>query len=122
MPCELITLYNIFQNISRGFAKFYNLYIKFLRFAALNASRSAASDDALKQKLDREFQRKSVVLKRQEAKLAEHLRASGLLPDNFRVRVDGFGGSVSQKAVWSVKKQLQSPGKYVKINAGDYIE
>lgn len=76
--------------------------------AALDASRSAASDDALKQKLDREFQRKAVVLKRREAKLAEHLRASGLLPDNSRVRVDGFGKSVSGKAVWAAKKQLTS--------------
>lgn len=72
--------------------------------AALDASRSAASDDALKQKLDREFQRKAVVLKRREAKLAEHLRASGLLPDNSRVRVDGFGRSVSGKAVWAERK------------------
>lgn len=77
--------------------------------AALDASRSAASDDALKQKLDREFQRKAVVLKRREAKLAEHLRASGLLPDNSRVRVDGFGRSVSGKAVWAARKQLTSP-------------
>lgn len=76
--------------------------------AALDASRSAASDDALKQKLDREFQRKAVVLKRREAKLAEHLRASGLLPDNSRVRVDGVGRSVSGKAVWAAKKQLTS--------------
>lgn len=77
--------------------------------AALDASRSAASDDdALKQKLDREFQRKAVVLKRREAKLAEHLKASGLLPDNSRVRVDGFGRSVSGKAVWAARKQLTS--------------
>lgn len=75
--------------------------------AALDASRSAASDDALKQKLDREFQRKAVVLKRREAKLAEHLRASGLLPDNSRVRVDGFGRSVSGKAVWSSKRSYE---------------
>lgn len=76
--------------------------------AALDASRSAASDEALKQKLDREFQRKAVTLKRREAKLAEHLRASGLLPDNSRVRVDGFGRSVSGKAVWAARKQLTS--------------
>ena len=76
--------------------------------AALDASRSAASDDdALKQKLDREFQRKAVVLKRREAKLTEHLRASGLLPDNSRVRVDGFGRSVSRKAVWSSKRSYE---------------
>lgn len=74
--------------------------------AALDGARSAASDPALKAKLDREFERKSVTLKNREARLAEHLKATGLLPDNSRVRVDGFGRSVSQKAVWANKKYL----------------
>lgn len=56
--------------------------------------------------LDNEFARKSVTLKRREAALAEHLKATGLLPDNSRVRVDGFGRSVSQKAVWANKKYI----------------
>ena len=71
--------------------------------AALDGARSATDDEALKQKLDRDFRRKAVVLKRREAKLEEHLRNTGLLPDNSRVRVDGFGRSVSQKAVWAKK-------------------
>ncbi len=72
--------------------------------AALDGARSATDDETLKQKLDRDFQRKAVTLKRREAKLEEHLRNTGLLPDNSRVRVDGFGRSVSQKAVWANKK------------------
>ena len=72
--------------------------------AALDGARSATDDEALKQKLDRDFQRKAVTLKRREAKLEEHLRNTGLLPDNSRVRVDGFGRSVSQKAVHASNK------------------
>lgn len=71
--------------------------------AALDSARQEASPE-LRAKLDREFERKSVTLKNREARLEEHLKASGLLPDNSRVRVDGFGKSVSQKAVWAAKK------------------
>lgn len=69
--------------------------------AALDSARQEASPE-LRAKLDREFERKSVTLKNREARLEDHLKASGLLPDNSRVRVDGFGKSVSQKAVWAV--------------------
>lgn len=75
--------------------------------AALDSARKEASPE-LKVKLDREFERKSVTLKNREARLAEHLKATGLLPDNSRVRVDGFGRSVSQKAVWANKKYTVS--------------
>lgn len=74
--------------------------------AALDGARSAESDPASKAKYDGEFARKSAVLKRQEARLSEHLKNTGLLPDNSRVRVDGFGKSVSQKAVHANKKYL----------------
>ena len=74
--------------------------------AALDGARSASNDPALRAKLDREFERKSATLKRREARLNEHLKATGLLPDNSRVRVDGFGRSVSQKAVHANKKYL----------------
>lgn len=73
--------------------------------AALDGARSASDDPALVAKLDREFERKSVTLKRREATLSEHLKATGLLPDNSRVRVDGFGRLVSQKAVHAAKKK-----------------
>ncbi len=74
--------------------------------AALDGARSAENDPIAKAKYDGEFARKSAVLKRQEARLSEHLKATGLLPDNSRVRVDGFGRSVSQKAVHANKKYL----------------
>lgn len=73
--------------------------------AALDSARQEASPE-LRAKLDREFERKSVTLKKREARLEEHLKATGLLPDNSRVRVDGFGKSVSQKAVWANKKYI----------------
>lgn len=72
--------------------------------AVTEAARSSTSDEALRQKLDRDFQRKSVVLKRREARLSEHLHSCGLLPDSSRVRVSGFGRSLSGKAVWAGKK------------------
>lgn len=86
--------------------------------AALDGARSATDDEALKQKLDRDFERKAVTLKRREAKLEEHLRNTGLLPDNSRVRVDGFGRSVSQKAVWAERK-YQSALHKISENGSD---
>ena len=83
--------------------------------AALDGARSAA-DPALKEKLDREFARKSAVLKRQEGRLNEHLKNTGLLPDSSRVRVDGFNRSVSQKAVHAAKKYNASK---VNIKGGE---
>lgn len=83
--------------------------------AALDGARSAENDPAAKAKYDGEFARKSAVLKRQEARLSEHLKNTGLLPDNSRVRVDGFGKSVSQKAVHAAKRY--TAGK-TNINSG----
>lgn len=78
--------------------------------AALDSARQEVSPE-LKAKLDREFERKSVTLKNREARLEEHLKATGLLPDNSRVRVDGFGKSVSQKAVWANKAYKSKHGR-----------
>lgn len=79
--------------------------------AALDGARSASNDPALRAKLDREFERKSATLKRREARLNEHLKATGLLPDNSRVRVDGFGRLVSQKAVHAAKRYSSTHGR-----------
>lgn len=89
--------------------------------AALDGARSATDDPALVAKLNREFERKSVTLKRREAALADHLKATGLLPDNSRVRVDGFGRSVSQKAVWANKIALDKYTKYLYNKNGNII-
>lgn len=79
--------------------------------AALDGARSAENDPIAKAKYDSEFARKSAILKRQEARLADHLKATGLLPDNSRVRVDGFGKSVSQKAVHAARKYRYTHGR-----------
>lgn len=79
--------------------------------AALDGARSAENDPAAKARYDSEFARKSAVLKRREAALAEHLKVTGLLPDNSRVRVDGFGRSVSQKAVHAAKRYHSEHGR-----------
>ncbi len=79
--------------------------------AALDGARSSVSDPAKRVKLDKEFERKSATLKRRETRLAEHLKNTGLLPDNSRVRVDGFNKSVSQKAVHAAKKYQSVHGR-----------
>lgn len=79
--------------------------------SALDGARATTEDPVLKAKLDREFERKSGTLKKRETRLEEHLKATGLLPDSSRVRVDGFGKSVSQKAVWANKKYNTRHGR-----------
>ena len=74
--------------------------------AAIDSARTATSDPELKAKLDRSFEKKSVTLKNREAKLQEFCRQTGSYVDTSRVRVDGFGKSVSQKAVWANKKYI----------------
>lgn len=85
--------------------------------AALDSSRNATKDAELKAKLDRAFEKKSVTLKNREAKLAEFCKSTGHLPDGSRVRVDGFGRSVSQKAVWANKKLSRTAS----IRSGDVL-
>lgn len=69
------------------------------------------SDGEVAEALRKEFTRGSVRLKRKEAALREYCRSNGLLYDSSRVQTaygngttQGFGRSVSQKAVWANKK------------------
>ena len=78
--------------------------------AALDAARSVEMDPAAKAKYDKDFARKSVTLKKQEARLNEHLKITGLMRDNSRVRVDGFNKSVSAKGS-AVGKKILTLGK-----------
>lgn len=82
--------------------------------AALDGAIQSTDDEALKEKLKRKFDRTSNTLKKQEERLAEHCKSSGLLPRPDRTRVVGFGRSVSQKAVhgnrrYTAKKAVGSP-------------
>ena len=90
--------------------------------AALDSSRTATSDSELKAKLDRKFQQKSVTLKKREAALSEHCRKTGSYPDSSRIRVDGFGKSISQKAVWANKKYSQNHSRGANSSASGKID
>lgn len=75
------------------------------QLAALDGARQSAEDPQLRAMLDREFAQRSVTLKNREARLDAFIRDNDLQRDNSRVRVTGFGKSVSQRAVWADKKQ-----------------
>ena len=86
--------------------------------AAIDSARAATSDPELKAKLDRSFEKKSVTLKKREAKLQEFCRQTGSYVDTSRVRVDGFGKSVSQKAVWANKKYVANASTNIQGGRG----
>ncbi|MGN0665682.1 MAG: phage minor capsid protein [Huintestinicola sp.] len=74
------------------------------QLAALDGARRAAADPALRAKLESDFARRSVTLKNREARLDSFIRDNDLQRDNSRVRVAGFGKSVSQKAVAATRQ------------------
>ena len=71
------------------------------QLAALDGARQSAEDPRLRARLDSDFARRSVTLKNREARLDAFIRDNDLQRDNARVRVVGFGKSVSQRAVHS---------------------
>ena len=98
----------VYNNEQRQRALERNVRKSKRELAAIDGARSAASDPALISKLDRAFEKKSVTLKNREAALTEHCKKTGTYIDTSRVRVDGFGKSVSQKAVWANKKSFSN--------------
>lgn len=68
------------------------------QLAALDGARQSAEDPQLRARLDSNFARRSVTLKNREARLDAFIRDNDLQRDNSRVRVVGFGKSVSQRA------------------------
>lgn len=68
------------------------------QLAALDGARQSAEDPQLRARLDSDFARRSVILKNREARLDAFIRDNDLQRDNSRVRVVGFGKSVSQRA------------------------
>lgn len=76
------------------------------QLAAIDGARQAENiDPELKFKLDSDFARRSVTLKNREERLDKFISDNGLVRDNSRVRVVGFGKSVSQKAVAAVSDE-----------------
>lgn len=78
--------------------------------AALNESINSTDDPELKAKLQRKFDRQSATLKQQEQRMNEFCEANDLLVRNDRVRVVGFGKSVSQRAVHGSKRYVKKQG------------
>ncbi|MGN0633926.1 MAG: phage minor capsid protein [Oscillospiraceae bacterium] len=78
--------------------------------AALNESINSTDDPELKAKLQSKFDRSSATLKQQERRMNEFCEANDLLVKNDRVRVVGFGKSVSQKAVHGSKRYVKKQG------------
>lgn len=75
-----------------------------------------AETDNLKAELQSEFEKKSVKLKGQEAKLKDFLAASKQRNERDRQQIIGFNRSVSSKAVWA-NKQYTKPVRSVIIKA-----
>lgn len=73
---------------------------------ALDAGIKETDNTDLKESLQAEFDRKSVLLKKQEAKIKDFTQQTGLYRDRAREQSYGFNKSVSQKAVQSNKKTL----------------
>lgn len=71
--------------------------------AGYDAGIGAATDESLKAELQTAFDRKSVLLKRQEAALRDFTKQTGLARDRAREQAYGFNKSVSQKAVYADK-------------------
>lgn len=94
------------------------------RLAAYDGALADTDDEVLKRKLQNSFERHSAILKTKEKRLAEFCSQNGLYPQNDRVRVVGFGKSISQKAVhgnnrYFVKKMksygIENPPKTLDI-------
>lgn len=79
------------------------------KLAALDGARQSAEDPALRAKLDRDFARRAVTLKNREARLEKFIKDNDLQRDNSRVRVAGFGKSVSQKAGYAARNGVLPP-------------
>ena len=78
--------------------------------AALNESINSTDDPELKAKLQSRFDRSSATLKQQEQRMNEFCEANDLIVRNDRVRVVGFGKSVSQRAVHGSKRYVKKQG------------
>lgn len=79
--------------------------------AACDEALNNLSDKERLNNLQKEFNWHSKKLKRQEAQMNTFCEKTGLLPDNSRTQVSGFGKSTSQKAVWANKKSVAKSSK-----------
>ena len=83
--------------------------------SGLDAAIKETDNPSLKEDLQAEFDRKSVLLKKQEAKIKDFTNQTGLYRDRAREQSYGFNKSVSQKAVMANKKNLDFLAESAKI-------
>ena len=93
--------------------------------AACDEALNNLSNEETLKNLQKEFNWHSKKLKRQESELNAFCEKTGLLPDNSRTQVSGFGKSTSQKDVWVNKRQkmnaaansaIRNTGKVLSFN------
>lgn len=75
--------------------------------SGLDAAIRETDNQSLKESLQAEFDRKSVLLKKQEARIRDFTHQTGLYRDRAREQSYGFNKSVSQKAVHKAQKHYQ---------------
>lgn len=85
--------------------------------SGLDSAIKETDDVSLKKDLQIEFDRKSVLLKKQDAKIKDFTQQTGLYRDRAREKSYGFNKSVSQKAVWEYKKYIKAH-----FESGQYLE
>ena len=78
------------------------------RAIAAKAAEDGATDEETKKLLKEKFSEESSILKQKEKRLKDFLRQTGRDAENSRVRVPGFGRSISQKAVWANRRSTSS--------------
>ena len=71
---------------------------------AAKAAEDGATDDETRELMKEQFVEESALLKRKEAKLKDFLKQTGRDAETSRTRVNGFGRSISQRAVWASRR------------------
>ena len=116
---EKYTEYEISQMQRKGERKVRALK---RRAAALDEAVKNTDDPVLKQGLNDDFAAVSVRLKDSEKTLKDFCRQTGRRNDTFRSQVNGFGRSVSQKAVHAAKRQQAASQTAGNVPSGHAVE
>lgn len=116
---EKYTEYEISQMQRKGERKVRTLK---RRAAALDEAAKNTDDPVLKQGLNDDFSAVSVRLKDAEKTLKDFCRQTGRRNDTFRSQVNGFGRSVSQRAVHAAKRQQTANQTAGNIPSGHAVE
>lgn len=89
--------------------------------AAQNEFIVHTDSESMKRAMQKEFDKKAIILKRQEAQLKDFCKKTGLRVDASRTQKYGFGRSAAQRAVWSRKKELAKYTKYLYNKDGTIV-